>query len=239
MSEPIVIHGINGPVVTVEGKTNLGMMEMVYVGDARLVGEVIGLDSRKTTIQVYEETGGLRCGQPVYSSGGPMCVTLGPGILRNIYDGIQRPLPAIQQQSGAFIGRGSAVPALDPDAKWDVTVTVNVGDRLEAGQIYATCPETPVILHKCMLAPGKSGKVVWTAPNGSYTVNDTVVKLENDKGEVEELTLCQRWPIRTSASRAHPYGRHPAADHRSACHRHHVPHRQGRRCCHSRRFRYR
>ncbi len=197
MSEPIVIHGINGPVVTVEGKTNLGMMEMVYVGDARLVGEVIGLDSRKTTIQVYEETGGLHCGEPVYSTGGPMCVTLGPGILRNIYDGIQRPLPAIQQQSGAFIGRGSAVPALDPDAKWDVTVTVNVGDRLEAGQIYATCPETPVILHKCMLAPGKSGKVVWTAPNGSYTVNDTVVKLENDKGEVEELTLCQRWPIRT------------------------------------------
>ena len=96
MSEPIRIHGINGPVVTIQGKTGLGMMEMVYVGDQRLVGEVIGLDSNKTTIQVYEETGGLRPGQPVFSTGGPMCVTLGPGILKNIYDGIQRHLPAIE-----------------------------------------------------------------------------------------------------------------------------------------------
>ena len=197
MSEPIRIHGINGPVVTIQGKTGLGMMEMVYVGDQRLVGEVIGLDSNKTTIQVYEETGGLRPGQPVFSTGGPMCVTLGPGILKNIYDGIQRPLPAIEKQSGAFIGKGADVPALDPDAVWDVTLTVKEGDTLSAGQVYATCPETPIILHKCMLAPGKSGTIVWVAPNGSYRVNDVVAKLQRQDGTIEELTLCQKWPIRT------------------------------------------
>jgi len=197
LSEPIQIYGINGPVVTVKGRTGLQMMEMVHVGDARLVGEVIGLDADRTTIQVYEETGGLRPGQPIYPTGGPMCVTLGPGILRNIYDGIQRPLPALQKQSGAFIGRGIEAPALDAEALWDVTVTVAPGQTLRAGEVYATCPETPVILHKCMVPPNLSGTVEWTAENGSHTVNDTVVKLRDAKGTLHELTLCQRWPIRT------------------------------------------
>ncbi|HIX12139.1 MAG TPA: V-type ATP synthase subunit A [Candidatus Anaerofilum faecale] len=197
MSEPIQIYGINGPVVTVKGRTGLQMMEMVHVGDARLVGEVIGLDADRTTIQVYEETGGLRPGQPIYPTGGPMCVTLGPGILRNIYDGIQRPLPALQKKSGAFIGRGIEAPALDADALWEVTVTVAPGQTLRAGEVYATCPETPVILHRCMVPPDLSGTVEWTAENGSYTVNDTVVKLRDEKGVLHELTLCQRWPIRT------------------------------------------
>ena len=165
-----LIYSINGPVVTIKGKTGLSMMEMVHVGNDHLVGEVIRMDEELTTIQVYEETSGLAPGEPVTTTGGPLCVTLGPGILRNIYDGIQRPLPALEKESGPFIARGCNIPSLDPDAKWDVTVTVKVGDKIVPGQIYATCPETPVILHKCMAAPGVEGTVTWVAENGSYTV---------------------------------------------------------------------
>ena len=190
------IYSINGPVVTVRGKTGFSMMEMVYVGEARLVGEVIRLSEDAATIQVYEETGGLAPGEPVYSTGGALAVTLGPGILRNIYDGIQRPLPALEALSGAFIGRGCSAPSLDETAHWDVTVLAKPGDRLVPGQIYATCPETPAIEHRCMVPPNVSGTVTWVAENGSYTVNDTVVKLTDDRGNERVLTLCQKWPIR-------------------------------------------
>ena len=191
------IYSINGPVVTIKGKTDLEMMEMVYVGKARLVGEVIRMNDKETTIQVYEETGGLKAGEPVESTGGPLSVTLGPGILRNIYDGIQRPLPAIEQHMGSFIERGAHEPSLDEAAKWDVTVTVRQGDTLTAGQIYATCPETPAIQHRCMVPPEVCGTVTWAAENGSYTVNDPIVKLTDTKGREHTLTLCQKWPIRT------------------------------------------
>ena len=191
------IYSINGPVVTIKGKTDLEMMEMVYVGKARLVGEVIRMNDRETTIQVYEETGGLKAGEPVESTGGPLSVTLGPGILRNIYDGIQRPLPAVEQHMGSFIERGAHEPSLDEAAKWDVTVTVRQGDTLTAGQIYATCPETPAIEHRCMVPPTVSGTVTWVADNGSYTVNEPIVKLTDAKGKEHTLTLCQKWPIRT------------------------------------------
>ena len=190
------IYSINGPVVTIKGKTNLEMMEMVYVGKARLVGEVIRMNEKETTIQVYEETGGLKAGEPVESTGGPLSVTLGPGILRNIYDGIQRPLPAIESHMGSFIERGAHEPSLDESAKWDVTVTVKAGETLTPGQIYATCPETPAIQHRCMVPPTVSGTVTWVADNGSYTVNEPVVKLTDAKGKEHTLTLCQKWPIR-------------------------------------------
>jgi V/A-type H+-transporting ATPase subunit A len=191
------IYSINGPVVTIKGKTDLEMMEMVYVGKARLVGEVIRMNEKETTIQVYEETGGLKAGEPVESTGGPLSVTLGPGILRNIYDGIQRPLPAIEKDMGSFIERGAHEPSLDEQAKWDVTVTVKAGDTLTPGQIYATCPETPAIQHRCMVPPMVSGTVTWVAANGSYTVHSPVVKLTDAKGKEHTLTLCQKWPIRT------------------------------------------
>ena len=141
--------------------------------------------------------GGLKAGEPVESTGGPLSVTLGPGILRNIYDGIQRPLPAIEQHMGSFIERGAHEPSLDEAAKWDVTVTVRQGDTLTAGQIYATCPETPAIEHRCMVPPTVSGTVTWVADNGSYTVNEPIVKLTDAKGKEHTLTLCQKWPIRT------------------------------------------
>ena len=126
------IHGINGSVITLSGHTDLAMMEMVLVGKDKLVGEVIGVNADKTTIQVYENTTGLRSGEQVIPTGGPLCATLGPGILDNIFDGIERPLKALEEKSGDFISRGATAPALDEDKQWDVTVTVKVGDTLQA-----------------------------------------------------------------------------------------------------------
>ncbi len=190
------IYGVNGPVVTIKGKTGLAMMEMVYVGEQRLAGEVIGMDSTATTIQVYEETTGLRPGDPVYPSGSRMSVVLGPGLLENIFDGIERPLKEIEAQSGAFIERGADMFPLDENRKWTVTPTVKVGDRLTGGMIYATCPETPSIEHRCMVPPEVSGTVEWVASKGEYKVNAGIVRVKTDSGETVKLTLCQRWPIR-------------------------------------------
>lgn len=198
MENQDVIYGINGPVVTVRNSRSFSMMEMVFVGKERLVGEIIGITDKVTTIQVYEETTGLRPGEPVFGTGSPMNVTLGPGILDNIFDGIERPLKKIADDSGSvFISRGSNVPALDPDQLWEVTVTVQVGDELKGGAIYAECPETKIIRHKCLVPPSLSGTVTKVAANGKYRVNDTVVELTDAKGNKHELTLCQRWPIRT------------------------------------------
>lgn len=191
-----VIFGINGPVVTIKGETDLSMMEMVYVGKEKLIGEVIGLDKKMTTIQVYEETTGLKPGELVYSTGLPMSVTLGPGIIGNIFDGIERPLPAIEKKFGAFIGKGAQFSPLDTEKKYKVTLKVKVGDTLSGGDIYAECPETPVITHKIMLSPLLSGTVTEVMPDGEYTVNDTVAKIKDKKGNETELTLLQKWPIR-------------------------------------------
>lgn len=191
-----VIFGINGPVVTIKGETDLSMMEMVYVGKEKLIGEVIGLDKKMTTIQVYEETTGLKPGEPVYSTGLPMSVTLGPGIIGNIFDGIERPLPAIEKKFGAFIGKGAQFSPLDTEKKYKVTLKVKVGDTLSGGDIYAECPETPVITHKIMLSPLLSGTVTEVMPDGEYTVNDTVAKIKDKKDNETELTLLQKWPIR-------------------------------------------
>ena len=197
MNDMNVIYGINGPVVTVKESHSFSMMEMVYVGNERLVGEVIGITSELTTIQVYEETTGLRPGEPVVGTGSPMNVTLGPGILDNIFDGIERPLKAIEEQSGAFISRGSSVSALNEEREWDVTLRVKKGDEVKGGDIYAVCPETPIIEHRCMVPPLLSGVIESVQPDGKYKVNDTVAVLRDKKGALHELTLCQHWPIRT------------------------------------------
>ncbi len=190
------VYSINGPVVTIQGKTDLSMLEMVYVGTQKLVGEVISLDTEKTTIQVYEETAGLAPGEPVAGSGSQLCALLGPGILTNIFDGIERPLPALQAQSGAFISKGLSVSALDTDKLWDVRFCIREGDVLSGGEVYATTQETPAIAHKIMLSPLLSGKIIEVKPDGAYHINDTVAVLEDKHGKRHELTLCQRWPIR-------------------------------------------
>ena len=192
------IYAINGPVIKVKDTKDFSMREMVYVGEKKLIGEVIGVDSRLTVIQVYENTDGLKVGEQVIPTGSPMCATLGPGIISNIYDGIQRPLGDMKATSGAFVSEGSNIPALNTERKFDVTMQVKAGDQVKAGQIYATCPETALVTHKCMIPPSiKKAKVTYAAENGQYTVNDTVLKLSVEGEEAEiTLTLCQKWPIR-------------------------------------------
>lgn len=198
MENQNVIYGINGPVVTVKNAKGFSMMEMVYVGQQRLVGEIIGITDKLTTVQVYEETSGLRPGDPIVGTGAPMNVTLGPGIIDNIFDGIERPLSEIEKRSGAFISRGSAVSPLDTEKKWNVTLKVKVGDKLSGGMIYATLPETPIIEHR-LLVPPLMGEceVIKVMPDGEYTLNDTVAVVKDSSGKETELTLCQKWPIRT------------------------------------------
>ncbi|MGI5856519.1 MAG: V-type ATP synthase subunit A [Candidatus Merdivicinus sp.] len=190
------VYSINGPVVKVKDTRDFSMMEMVYVGKQRLVGEVIGITNQFTTIQVYEGTTGLRPGEPVYSTGAPLSATLGPGLLANIFDGIERPLKEIAKDSGAYIDQGVMVSPVDTEKTYDVTMTVKPGDRLRSGEIYATCPETPAILHKCLLAPGMEGEIVRVSPDGPHTVNDVVAVLRTPDGREQDLTLCQKWPIR-------------------------------------------
>lgn len=193
-----VIYSINGPVVTVKDTDTFSMLEMVYVGNMRLIGEVISIKKEFTTIQVYETTTGLKPGEPVYPTGQPISVTLGPGILRNIFDGIERPLEEIAKESGAFIPTGSHVDPLDKSKLWDVTLTVKVGDELKGGDVYATIPETDLILHKCMVSPFNKGKVIEVADNGQYKIDDVVMKLQDDEGKIIECTLTQKWPIKQS-----------------------------------------
>lgn len=194
-----VIFSINGPVIKVKDTKDFSMLEMVYVGKDKIIGEVISITDKETTIQVYESTTGLKPGEPVYPTGAPLCATLGPGILSNIFDGIERPLRDMAEKDGAFIGVGSDIDSLDIKRKYNVTITVKEGDTLSPGKVYATCQETPMILHKCMLSPLlKGGKVIKVADNGSYTVNDVVVEIEDELGDVHKLTLCQKWPIRSA-----------------------------------------
>ena len=197
MEKTYQIYSINGPVITIAGKTELSMLEMVFVGKDKLAGEVINIDNNRTTIQVYEETSGLSAGEPIYATGSPLTITLGPGLMSNIYDGIERPLAVLKENSGAFINKGSLIPALDEEKLWDVTVAVKDGDVLQGGQIYASCPETSAITHYCILAPNLSGTVKGAKPSGKYKVNDTIFMLEDESGEEHAITLCQKWPIRT------------------------------------------
>ena len=195
---PNTVFSINGPVVKVRDTRDFSMMEMVRVGEKGLVGEVIGVTEAFTTIQVYEGTTGLKPGEPVAGTGAPLSVTLGPGLLSNIFDGIERPLQDIAALSGgAFIAEGVNVSPVDEKKTYSVTVTVKEGDQVKGGDIYATCPETPAILHKCMLPPNLSGEIIRVSPDGEYTVNDTVAVLRTPDGEERPLTLLQKWPIRT------------------------------------------
>ncbi len=191
------IYGINGPIVYLKGAVGFQMAEMVYVGREELVGEVISLQGEMTSIQVYEETAGMKPGEPVIGTGAPMSVTLGPGILNNIYDGIERPLEKIAETSGKFITRGVTASALDETKKWDVTICVKEGDTIHGGEIIATCPETPSIVHKSMVSPYIETAVVKSVrPDGAYTVTEPLMTVELPDGRTEELTLAQKWPIR-------------------------------------------
>lgn len=192
-----VIYSINGPVVTVRNTNSFSMREMVYVGTKQLLGEVIRINDKVTTIQVYESTTGLMPGEEVKGTGSLLNALLGPGMLRNIYDGIERPLEKIHEQQGAFISEGKSVPSLDEEKKWDVHMVLKQGDTVNGGEIFATCQETPVIEHRSMIPVHVSGTITEAVPDGSYTVNDVLLKVKNEEtGEEIPVTLAQKWPVR-------------------------------------------
>ena len=190
------IYGINGPVIYLKGNTGFQMAEMVYVGKERLVGEVIRLTNDITTIQVFEETTGLRPGDPVEATGDAISVTLGPGILNNIFDGIERPLSEIAKSSGKYISRGVSVDSLDTEKKWQTHITVKPGEFVSGGTIIAEVQETQAIVHKSMVPPNISGTVLEVAMDGEYTINEPIVTVQIANGKEEKLTLAQKWPIR-------------------------------------------
>ena len=190
------IYGINGPVITIKGNHGFRMNEMVYVGERRLVGEVIGLTKEATTVQVYEETGGLRPGEPVEGTGSPISVTLAPGILNNIFDGIERPLQVIAEMCGAFIPTGAQADSLDQTKLWDTHITVKVGDRVQGGSIIADVPETKSIVHHVMVPPEISGEVISVQPDGAYTICQELVTIKTETGKELPLTMTCKWPIR-------------------------------------------
>ena len=190
------IVSINGPIVKTAGDVGFVMHEMVYVGKEKLVGEVIGLTTDFTIVEVYEETSGIKPGETIEGTGAPVSVTLAPGILNNIFDGIERPLSEIAKEGGAYISRGISVESLDTKKKWQAHITVKKGDHLLGGSIIAEVQETPAILHKVMLAPDKEGHVEDVVSDGEYTINETILTLRHYDGSTEEITMTQHWPIR-------------------------------------------
>ena len=191
-----VIYGINGPIVYIKGRTQFKMSEMVYVGNSRLVGEVISLTKDMTTIQVYEETTEMKPGELVEGPGAPLAVTLGPGIITNIFDGIERPLSEIAKRSGAFIGRGLTVSSLDEEKKWKTKILLRKGDEVSGGTIFAEVQETSAIVHKSMVPPDVSGTILRIVEDGDYTITDTIAVVAMADGSEYELKLAQKWPIR-------------------------------------------
>ncbi|NBH35950.1 V-type ATP synthase subunit A [Clostridiaceae bacterium] len=190
------IYKINGPIIQLKQDVGFAMNEMVYVGKERLVGEVIGLSVETTTIQVYEETTGIRPGETVIGTGAPVTVTLAPGILKNIFDGIERPLSEIAKTGGAYINRGVNVDSLDTGKKWRTHMTVEKGSLVTGGTIIAEVIETPAIVHKVMVPPGKEGRVLEVAVDGDYTIEEPLLTLELSDGTKETLNMIQKWPIR-------------------------------------------
>lgn len=190
------IYSINGPVVKVRNITDFSMLEMVFVGTKKLMGEVISISKEYTIIQVYESTTGLKPGEPIFASGSPVSVTLGPGILRNIYDGIQRPLLSIAKKEGIFISAGSDVDPLDKSILWEVKFVLKKGDKVSFGDIFATIQETALIEHRLMIPQGIQGEIIEVQKNGKYTIEDILIKIKDTDGNIHEIPMTQKWPIK-------------------------------------------
>ena len=196
---------VSGPLVVATGLADANMSDVVRVGNERLIGEILNMSGDSASIQVYEETSGLGPGAAVVTTGSPLSVELGPGIIENIYDGIQRPLEEIMKKvHGNNLPRGVEGPALDREKKWEFTATVNVGDKVTGGDVIGTVPETSVVLHKIMIPPKMSGTID-SIQSGSYTVEETVAVLVDDKGVKHNLTMMQKWPVRVGRPYKHKY----------------------------------
>ena len=188
---------VSGPLVVATGLSDANMSDVVRVGPQRLIGEILTMNGDAASIQVYEETSGLGPGAEVVTTGYPMSVELGPGMIENIYDGIQRPLEEIMKKVGGNnLPRGVEVPPIDPEKLWEFTPVAKVGDKVEGGDIIGTVPETPVVLHKIMVPPYLKGTLKSVTPAGSYNVKTVVAVLTKEDGTDVEITMSQRWPVR-------------------------------------------
>ena len=188
---------VSGPLVIAEGMRNANMFDVVRVGAGRLIGEIIEMHGDRASIEVYEETAGLGRGDRVVSTGAPLSVELGPGLLTSIYDGIQRPLEAMRIKYGSNIRKGIDEPALDRDKIWHFEAKLGYGDTVTAGDVYGTVQESAVIEHKIMCPPGKKGTVM-ELYTGDFKVTDRIGKLKLEDGTIEDITLVQKWPVRVS-----------------------------------------
>ena len=196
---------VSGPLVVATGLRDANMSDVVRVGPRRLIGEILTMKGDSASIQVYEETSGLGPGAEVVTTGAPMSVELGPGMIEGIYDGIQRPLEKIVEKVGACITRGVEVPALDPEKKWEFTPAVREGTEVVGGDVIGTVPETAVVLHKIMVPPKMSGTIVKVAAKGQYTIHETMAVLRTKEGKEVELTMVQKWPVRVGRPYAKKY----------------------------------
>jgi len=197
---------VSGPLVVATGMADANMSDVVRVGPERLIGEILTMNGDSASIQVYEETSGLGPGTEVVTTGSPMSVELGPGMIENIYDGIQRPLEKIMEKvHGNNLPRGVEVPPIDPDKLWDFTPVAKAGDKVVGGDIIGTVPETPVVLHKIMVPPNLKGTLKSVAPAGGYNVHQTVAVLTKEDGTDVELSMSQRWPVRVGRPYKHKY----------------------------------
>ena len=187
---------VSGPLVVADGMADASMADVVRVGPQHLIGEILNMTGDRASIQVYEETSGLGPGAEVETTGAPLSVELGPGLIENIYDGIQRPLEEIVRRVGANITRGIQVPALDRERLWNFTPTAAVGAAVTGGDVLGTVPETESVLHRIMVPVGVSGTVEWLAEAGQYNITQPIARLRTADGAVQELTMVQKWPVR-------------------------------------------
>ncbi|WP_297418626.1 ATP synthase subunit A [Thermococcus sp.] len=187
---------VTGPLVVADGMKGSKMYEVVRVGEMGLIGEIIRLESDRAVIQVYEETAGIRPGEPVEGTGASLSVELGPGLLTAMYDGIQRPLNTLRDLSGDFIARGLTAPALPRDKKWHFMPKVKVGDRVVGGDVLGVVPETSIIEHKILVPPGVEGEIIEVVEEGDYTIEEVIAKVKKPDGSLEELKMYHRWPVR-------------------------------------------
>ena len=197
---------VSGPLVVATGMADANMSDVVRVGPERLIGEILTMNGDSASIQVYEETSGLGPGTEVVTTGSPMSVELGPGMIENIYDGIQRPLEKIMEKvHGNNLPRGVEVPPIDPEKLWEFTPVAKAGDKVVGGDIIGTVPETPVVLHKIMVPPSLKGTLKSVVPAGGYNVHQTVAVLTKEDGTDVELSMSQRWPVRVGRPYKHKY----------------------------------
>ena len=187
---------VSGPLVVADGMADANMADVVRVGPKQLIGEILNMTGDRASIQVYEETSGLGPGAEVVTTGAPLSVELGPGLIESIYDGIQRPLEEIRSMAGAHIPRGIQAPPLPEDKKWDFTPVAKPGDAVVAGDVLGTVPETTSVLHKIMVPHRMDGTVEWVAEAGEYTIRDVIAKVRLADGSLKELTMVQKWPVR-------------------------------------------